>query len=529
MPTTSTHDDLKKLCERSITKMSDADALLHIGQLIDKSLDALYGRGAKRALNLLDTFSKRELTEAQGALVEYFRANARAALSKIAGLHKPVSWESQERQDEMLSLSRAVSHDGFSSLEKIRQCQILTNYANLLNAVGRTIDALPFWESALKISPRFAMAQGNRGCGLFRYFWLMEHPRDRAILALHAFDGLKAACSADAIHESEDPLASVEYFSRQARIINGGVDIESVRARQNLEQGFEGSSKVERSYRRWCLEHRLFLSPLNDLGPHLAAAVDDLVLPSMIESIDDRPDGHLPPPILGYFSQMKQEYVSARFMLFEGTSSTQTHFSDRSVVLTNTLDYPLYSLSGERIRSAFRIAYSLLDKVAFLVDHYWKLNKDPSRISFKNVWMGERTKIIHPQLQHRDNLPLLGLFWLSKELFDPDLKQTTAIDARDLHSIRNALEHTYLRVIHGWAKPFLIKGNDDRGLGITIGSDQLESKALRVMKIARSALFYVSLAIGVEEREKRRNLSGQPIGTMPLYVLDQQRKRRDPS
>ena len=35
---------------------------------------------------------------------------------------------------------------------------------------------------------------------------------------------------------------------------------------------------------------------------------------------------------------------------------------------------------------------------------------------------------------------------LSKELLHDQLKQTTAADARELHSIRNALEHTYLSV-----------------------------------------------------------------------------------
>jgi len=270
------------------------------------------------------------------------------------------------------------------------------------------------------------------------------------------------------------------------------------------------------------------LSPLNDLGPHLAASTDDLMLPPLIEQIGDRSDGHLPPPIVGFFSQMKQEYVSARFMLFEGLSSTQVHFSDRDVALTDTIDYPLYSLASERVRTAFRVAYSLLDKVAFLVDRYWKLGKTQDRISFKNVWMVEGKARLLPQFDQFDNLPLRGLFWLSKELFDDQLKQTTAADARELHAVRNALEHTYLRVSEGWAKPFMINGESRSGFGISIGSDELEAKTIRVMQIARSALFYVSLAIGVEERKKRLAMPRQLIGSMPIFGLNDRRKRRDP-
>lgn len=519
---------LRKQCERSITKMSVAEALDHIALLIDGGSAASFERGVKRAMTLLDTLSRRELTDADGALIEYFRANAWAALSSIANVRRSWSWEAPERQEELLALSRAANHAGFASLHEVRRCQILTNQANLLNMVGRTIDAIAVWDAALKIIPGFAMARGNRGGGLRCYASMMPSDRERAILALHAFDSLRSAVAEDALYESVDLQAAMAYFSDQAMQLAGAVDIDAVRAMQNLDHGEEGQSEIERAYRRWCLEHRLFLCPLNDLGAHLAAAIDDQMLPPLIEGMDDRPDGHLPPPIVGFFSQMKQEYVSARFMLFEGISSTQVHFSDRGVMLTDTLDYPLYSLASERVRTAFRIAYSLLDKVAFLVDCYWKLGKDPTRISFKNVWMIEGKKVLLPEFEQRRNLPLRGLFWLSKELFDDQFNQTTAADARELHRIRNALEHAYLRVNEGWAKPFLIDEAKNGRLGIAIGSDELEAKAIRVMQMARSALLYVSLAIGVEEREKELAIPRRFIGSMPLHHLDEQRKRRDP-
>lgn len=86
MPTNPGFEDLNKQCERSITKMSDAEALAHIGKLIDDAFDASFERGAKRALYLLDELSKRKLGDSDGALVEYFRANTWAALSHIANV-----------------------------------------------------------------------------------------------------------------------------------------------------------------------------------------------------------------------------------------------------------------------------------------------------------------------------------------------------------------------------------------------------------------------------------------------------------
>lgn len=99
----------------------------------------------------------------------------------------------------------------------------------------------------------------------------------------------------------------------------------------------------------------------------------------------------------------------------------------------------------------------------------------PDRISAKNVWMVENKARL---------LPLRGVFWLSKQLFDDQLKQVTAADARELHVFRNALGHTYLRASEGWAKPFMLNGKNNNGFGIAIDSDELEAKAIHVMHYA---------------------------------------------
>lgn len=477
---------------------------------------------------MLDDLARRPLTDGQVALLEYFRANAWATRSHIAGVRQSWCWEAPERQEEMLALSRAAHHPGFKDLHEVRRCQILTNHANLLNTVGRSIDAIAGWDAALAIIPNFAMALGNRGAGLKHYAGMVSDDRERAILALHAYDSLHATLTSDAVYDSIDPTDAMLGFAELAHDLAGALDVAAVRAMQGLEKGDRGRSKVDRAYRSWCLDHRLYLCPLNDLGPHPATAIDDLMLPSITEGLDERPDGHLPPPILGFFSQMKQEYVSARFMLFEGLSSTTVHFSDRGVELTDTLDYPLYSLASERIRTAFRIAYSLLEKVAFLVDRYWRLGKVPERVSFRNVWMVENRQRLLPQFESSDNWPLRGLYWLFKELFDGQMKRVTAADAGELHDIRNALEHTYLRVSEGLAKPFRIAAAASSAFGIAIGSDELEAKAVMVMQMARSAMFYASFAIGHEESKKRQTNPTHLFGTMPVFGLQEKRKRRDP-
>jgi hypothetical protein len=294
------------LRELPITKLDDAAALDHIALLIDASQDAGYGRGADRAIYLLDELSKRSLAPRDGALLEYFRANAWSVKEEVAGERGSWAWEHPQREQQILALSRAAVHPGFADLDLVRCCQILTNRADQLDTVGRFIDAIAGWDHALAIIPRFAMAQANRGFGLKHYGGLLEDDRQRAIFLLHAHDGLAAANAPGAVYDSHYPAELLRSIADAAEACSQAGDLERIRALQDLDGPSLGVSKAERAYRNWCLERRLFLNTLNDLGPHPAAAMDDLVLPPIRESFGDRPDGPLPPPVIGFFNQMKQ-------------------------------------------------------------------------------------------------------------------------------------------------------------------------------------------------------------------------------
>jgi hypothetical protein len=509
-------DDLKRFSDRTIRKLSDEEAFDHIGRLIDRSADAAFARGAQRALRLLDELEQRALLPERGALLHYFRANAWHLKGHLAGHGRSWTWEQPETLQEILALSRAASHDGFAKLHKIRQCQILTNRANLLSGVGRFIDALEGWDQALEILPQFAMANGNRANGLKHYASLLHNPRHRGYFLLAAHDAAVAAAAKGAIFDAKYPPSVAAGFQAIASDIAAHAPIDAIRASQDLDRYSLGRSGKERNYRCWCLNERLFLNSLNDLGTHSIAARDVLTLPALTQVNVPKEIGHPMPPIFGYYNQMKQEYASARYMLFDGITASGVHFSDRGVLLYNTLDYPSFSLATEQVRSSFRIAYSLLDKIAYLINNDWALGKVEDRISFRSIWFQEGKSALHQRFARYENWPLRGLFWLSKEIFDEQLKQTTNPDARELHDLRNHLEHKYLQVHQGWASAVMPEGSSVGSLGKSISSIEMEAKALRVMKIARSALCHLSFAIGREEQLRARK---RPKGlSMPMTI-----------
>lgn len=232
------------------------------------------------------------------------------------------------------------------------------------------------------------------------------------------------------------------------------------------------------------------------------------------------------PYYAGFFNQMKQEFVSARFLLYEGLTTDETHYSDHDVTLINTLDYPVYSLAVEKMKFAFRVAYSLFDKIAFFLNHYIDLEIPHKKISFKTIWYEKcsRKKGINLKIEALKNNALRGLFWLSKDLSERREGFVDAMepDAQEIEQLRQHAEHRYLK-IHDSFFDLNYKDNSAR-LGLTdtlaksISRDDFCEKALRMMRLSRAGLIYLCLIIQTEE-ERRSQERSQESPVMPM-VLD---------
>ncbi len=105
--------------------------------------------------------------------------------------------------------------------------------------------------------------------------------------------------------------------------------------RGTTEPTFLSSEEI---YRKWCLQHHLFLNPLNDLPQELSCfTTDSLQLPDMVTPIEQIG----PPKYYGMFNQLKQEYVYSPYLCFAAfTEPEETHFADKETQLIDMLDYP---------------------------------------------------------------------------------------------------------------------------------------------------------------------------------------------
>ncbi len=513
-------DAYKKLINlQGVEALSLEAALQAIGSLIDLADTLEREEGAVRALEWSDSLERRSLPIAEAAVLEYFRANAWGARQSIRHRDRAAAWgwEQPELQKQIFHLRRAANHPGFEKLDGLRQCQVLTNLGNQLNIVGRFVEALEPWARALAIHPNFAMALGNRGNGLGHYAKALYDGGHRALFLRFAYADFAAALAPDALYDSPQNDDVRSDFEARRKSIQALMGVQRLSKAFDLDSYELGASEDEQDYRRWCLNRGLFLNPLNDLGKHTIAAQDVLTLPDFVTPIEE------PPTLVGLFNQMKQEFVSARWLYYEGTRSEEAHYSDRRVLLYNTLDYPIYSLAIEKVKASFRSTYSLFDKIGLFLDCYMKLGIRPEQISFRRIWQGKETtgrKTVRSEFEHSENWPLRGLFWLSKDLFEVDFRDVMEPDAQALHEIRNRLEHRYLKV-HDVLFESLRERNlasspwNDR-LAFSIQRQDFEAKALRLLKLARAALIYVSLGMHAEER--RRNAQKGDKAVMPMHL-----------
>ena len=207
---------------------------------------------------------------------------------------------------------------------------------------------------------------------------------------------------------------------------------------------------------------------------------------------------------------MKQEYVSARYRLYRATHEDDPAFIMRDVLMLDCGEGQALGHYTEELRSTFRSSYAIFDKIGLFLNDYLQLRIDTRNVYFRGVWY-ERSNCgnteIRREIQDRRNLPLRGLYYLSKDLYDEDFKDVAEPHAAHLAQLRQQIEHRFLSFLHYGEK-------ESTETHQWISTDDFRDRALHLLKMTREALIYVSLAMHVEEhsrKESQRNDNGKIV------------------
>lgn len=502
----------------NLSKSDSESALKHIGRLTDLSFDLRKEAGLRKAIELCEEFKQRELMPAELATLQYFEANAWHDVHVLLRGRTESTWEWDlpEVEREIVALRLATRAEQIDGFRPLRLCQIFTNLGNALSHLGRFVEAFGYWRKALAIEPKFPMALANLGFG-FRNYALTVYDQGHARLLLqYALQYLTQGLQGN-LHPSSRSFFE-QLRSDVEKRLGGGLEVG-----QDLDAHSLGDKEAEQTYRRWCLEEGLFVNPLNDLGVFAIAAIDVLTAPNIVVGVEEGPYLH------GFYNTLKQEYVSARYLYYEGVKATEPHFSDREVLLYNTLDYPSYGLAMEKVRTAYRITYSLFDKIAYFLNSYLRLGLAEKAVNFRTIWYTKKKNewILRDEFHRRKNWPFRGLYWLAKDLYTDDsaFREAMEPDAQRLKEIRDHLEHKYLKVhTELWTGPSSkLTGLTDT-LAYSVRRDELNRYTLRLLILARAALIYLSLGVHAEERLRKKQRGDSPVAEIPLAVWEDEWK-----
>lgn len=450
----------------------------------------------EKGIRISNTINKDALNEYELMIFHYNLANGYSYLQDIKiklKLYSKIDLNLQDLVQEILNLRLALKYS-INSSDKDSVCRILTNLGNLFSRLGRFSESIHYWEKAICLKPDFYEAIGNYGISLLRYSnFVYDYHIKLYFLKLSQVRLNECLATKRGKDNLEDFTISLNY-------VNDILKQHNPTKQFKFKQISLGRTKGEKNYREWCLKNRFYLNPLNDITEETFAACDSLSLPPMFI--------YLNKPLINHqlFNQIKQEYVSARYFLYESAINYRTHFSDNRNLLVDTLDYACYSLSIEKLKISFRSCYSILDKISFLLNEYLNLGIHYERVNFKNIWFIYNKKSpteLRSCFSEKHNIALQGLYWLSRDIYDKEhIDYIDAIepDAKEIGLIRNHIEH----------KSFMVVDIGDTNLindkfTYQISRTDFENKTYKLFKIVRSAIIYLTLGIHIEERKNKKS------------------------
>lgn len=371
---------------------------------------------------------------------------------------------------------------------------IYTNYANELDSCGRVIEALRIYRKALSITDSFGMATANYGRALSFYADMVNDPGHYRELHCYAYQAIKKALE---IKDANMHAEAVAVFEKRIEDYEKRFN-KKILSSPIVYPEYDLGAYDEKDYRSWCLHNHLFLNPLNDLMVlEPAFAHDPLTITQYTEHVHrdevGEKSGGNPPKWFAMLNQLKEEFIYARLLCYEGTEKMgETHYADRDVLLSlANYDYVNYSIRLEQLKSAFRISYSLFDQIAFMINEFWCLG------------LGERQADAYHVFDRKhyptDNIALTALFWLFNE-FKEEYIEGTGASEKELKTLRHALEHKFVQV-HEYPQPNEQHIMDDRFYHISERS--LKEHTLRILTLAREWIMELVYAIAIEERKKQ--------------------------
>lgn len=352
-------------------------------------------------------------------------------------------------------LRKALSHcHKFPDLKNI----LLINLGHAFSDIKRFSEAIKCWENVL-LNRQYSTAAviGTVLCNIGSCVSdMMPLLPNKFIISRFANLGIK--CLEDGLKctgintnlERNLRTALSQILERKRTLLSGDTDF-----------GPLNEELLKSRYDIWCLDKVLYLNPLNDISIEADSFVDLIDLSFL------KQDKYT--FLISGYNELKQQYIFSRKMLYE------------SIEQRNDM----------KSKASFGLAYSVLDKLAGLINHYFGLGYNNEVLSYNKIWFTKKSnkKQVTEKLSQTDNPYLIALYWISRDVF-LEGEESSDPEAADIAKCRNYIEHRFVEVVED--NIFNVNNSNSQ---LLIGRGILNEKSLKLHCIIRNAMLYFYLAV----------------------------------
>lgn len=373
--------------------------------------------------------------------------------------------------------------------------QVFVNYGNCLDMLGRGVEALDAYDAAIAIDEHFSMAIGNRAKAL-RFFADISG-RYRGAIHVEAYQAIESIIdNQDLI--ANGGLSAKKSFEDELQEIASLFKDKRDLAKKLVHPKYSTTnlSTFEEYYLDFCAKERLFLNfHLHDT--QCESAITDPIFISLITPIEDDDTFYR---LAKSINQIKEDYAVARLLLVQSQFKREDFDSiSRRTTFVNTLDYSQFNLYSGLLKSAFKEAYDILDKVAVFINDYYNLGLQTDRIYFTTIWQLDGR--IRDRILESKNISLYALYDIYQDFksgyYEP------------LQAIRNASTHRKLVICDS-----MLTDSDKKDDKENISYSAMLGETVKLLQLTKSAIIYLINFVSTEENRKRGS------GLIPAIVMD---------
>lgn len=456
-----------------LEKYETSESVLHLlfnlaGQFIDVGTSLRNKNAIYKGIQILETNS--EHYEIQSNINYYYNlANGKLSLANDCGYsEEKVTFKNIDLYNDVKNLYwkayKLIKKENKYDLYQ----QNIINLANTLKQQFRFSEALQLYNSVIKENTPYPQAWLNRTSCLEQFDQLLDHRTEKMITEI--IKGYKFASKSPLIPKAWIPYYNhkIDYLTKQLSSKNLDID--------ELETSKESSSMTE--FRQWCIKENLTLNIHGMYCPCIANERDNLTLFESVISSQN---------ILQYeqyLNRIKAEFSLVRALYYEA-KFTDSSILDFESCYSELYEQEIINIGSEKLRTCFRLCFSILDKLAVFLCQYFLLNIK-GHVYFHNFWKDNKT-----DLENKENFALVAIHSLIC-----DLNQKTG-QFGFYKEWRNSLEHQILFLVPDSFE----HSNDSTHTYVKIS--EFESSLQNLLQFTRSAIFSTVFAIVEDLRQKQ--------------------------